>query len=175
MRTQIQLIALVAVLTFFATLIFAQVFTRPGATSPPLAIGDVTGLSSELASRPVKSPTYTVNRTAKINPAGQIESLTGESSDCVRVDGTAAPCPTGGGGGTPVRFADDETPAGSVNGTNASFTLANIPTPEASLLLFRNGLRQRRNVDYTIANSTITFLSGSIPQTGDQLAAHYRY
>src|SRR5678809_767545 len=36
-------------------------------------------------------------------------------------------------------FADDETPSGTVNGSNVTFTLAHTPNPSASLQLFVNG------------------------------------
>lgn len=64
-----------------------------------------------------------------------------------------------------------ETPAGTVNGTNPTFTLTVIP---ASLLLFRNGVLQDEGVDYTLVSQTITFMSGAIPQVGDILIAYYQ-
>ncbi|MGC2656621.1 MAG: hypothetical protein WA324_01495 [Bryobacteraceae bacterium] len=74
---------------------------------------------------------------------------------------------------TPV-FIDGETPGGTINGGNATFTLANAPSPATSLDLYRNGLVQSVGVDYRISGNTITFLPGSIPQTGDLLQAFYR-
>jgi hypothetical protein len=71
-------------------------------------------------------------------------------------------------------FADLETPAGAVNGTNAMFTLSGIPMPAASLMLYRNGLLQKAGVDFTISVDQITFLPGAIPQAGDLLQATYR-
>jgi hypothetical protein len=71
-------------------------------------------------------------------------------------------------------FVDSETPGGTVNGTNTSFTLANSPSPATSFALYRNGLLQSPGVDYTLAGMTLTFLSASTPQTGDLLQASYR-
>jgi hypothetical protein len=71
-------------------------------------------------------------------------------------------------------FADVETPAGTIDGTNAEFTLAGVPLPAASLMLFRNGLLQRTGVDYSISLNRITFLPTAIPQAGDLLQATYR-
>jgi len=76
--------------------------------------------------------------------------------------------------GASALFVDGETPGGVVNGTNNSFTLANSPSPSASLALVRNGLLQSPGVDYTLSGMTITFLSVSTPQTGDILQASYR-
>jgi hypothetical protein len=71
-------------------------------------------------------------------------------------------------------FVDAETPTGTANGTNASFTLANPPSPGGSLTLYRNGLVQSNNIDFTLSGSTITFNAASIPRTGDILQAYYR-
>lgn len=51
-------------------------------------------------------------------------------------------------------FVDNETPSGTINGTNAAFTLANPPA--STLHLYRNGLRQNPAIDYSVSGSTIT-------------------
>ena len=71
-------------------------------------------------------------------------------------------------------FVDDETPAGTINGTNLAFSLANTPAPSSSLSLYRNGLALAQGTDYMLAGSAITFTSASLPQTGDILMAYYR-
>jgi hypothetical protein len=109
-----------------------------------------------------------------INQAGQIDAASGSLGDCVRVDGSSGPCGSGGGG-TSDNFVDAETPAGTVNGSNATFTLASAPSPAGSLALYRNGLFQRQSVDYQLSANTITFFLASIPQTGDLLVANYRF
>lgn len=82
----------------------------------------------------------------------------------------------GGGGGTVPSFADNQTPAGVIDGANDTFTLAQAPNPAASLQLFRNGVLQGPVAyDYTLAGLTITFEAASIPQVGDKLIAFYRY
>lgn len=70
---------------------------------------------------------------------------------------------------------DGETPSGAINGSNPTFTLSKAPKPNTSLVLTRSGLVQALNTDYMLNGSTITFLSGTIPQTGDILRAWYRY
>lgn len=74
-------------------------------------------------------------------------------------------------------FSDAETPSGTVNGTNATFVLSHVDVATgASLILTRNGIvQQAGGNDYTLTSSTVTFVSGSIPQTGDVLLAWYRY
>lgn len=72
-------------------------------------------------------------------------------------------------------FVDSETPAGTINGTNPTFTIANTPVA-GSVHLYKNGLRQRpgAGADYTISGSTITFTAGNIPAGADTLLADYR-
>jgi hypothetical protein len=71
-------------------------------------------------------------------------------------------------------FVDAETPVGSINGTNLTFSLANTPAPASSLALFRNGLAMSPGVDYTVSGSVVTFRGVSLPQAGDTLLAFYR-
>jgi hypothetical protein len=73
-----------------------------------------------------------------------------------------------------VGFIDGETPAGAINGVNNIFTLTQSPNPAASLALYRSGVRLRAVADYTISGSTVTFVSGHVPQTGDVLQGSYR-
>jgi len=76
--------------------------------------------------------------------------------------------------GSNAVFVDAEVPAGTVNGVNTGFTLANSPAPISSLTLFRNGLLQRLGTDYTLSGPSITFAPGSVPQGGDFVRAYYR-
>ncbi len=66
----------------------------------------------------------------------------------------------------------NETPTGSINGANATFTLATAPS---ELLLHVNGLLQHAGAsnDFTLSGATITFNAGAIPQTGDVLLVTY--
>ena len=87
---------------------------------------------------------------------------------------------TGGGTGTgDVSFADAITPVGTINGTNAIFTLPQSPTPGTSLWLVKNGRVMFPAIDYTLVANTITYASGSIPQSGpgtpDVHICWYRY
>lgn len=69
-------------------------------------------------------------------------------------------------------YVANETPGGSVNGTNISFTLANAPQVN-SLELFLNGqlLEPGSGNDYTISGAAITMLFA--PLSGDKLRAYY--
>ena len=150
--------------------------TTGGNTTPPptLTVPDITGLAEELANRPVKGFAYATDRILKSGPTGALESVQGNLTDCIRVDGTSGPCGTGGTGSSGPGFVDQETPTGAINGSNTVYTLSQAPNPAASLQLFRNGVHMKAGVDFTLSGVTITFGSLSIPQTGDLLLASYR-
>jgi hypothetical protein len=141
--------------------------SAPG-NSTPIVESAVVGLVSDLAQRPIKGPGFGTGSVAVINQNGQIEAAVGDVGDCVFVDGTSGPC-----GGQVSQFFDAETPGGIVDGSNATFTLANPPSG-SSLSLYRNGLYMSANFDYTLSGSTITFIPAGTPQPGDQIIANYR-
>jgi len=135
-----------------------------------IAISDVSGLQNALNVRPLMGTGFTVSRSAVIDATGAIDGASGNSSDCLHVDGTSGPC----GSTASTTFIDAEVPSGTLDGSNASFTLANIPNPASSLALFRNGLLLTQGGDYTLSANTITFQTGAIPQPSDLLSASYR-
>lgn len=67
-----------------------------------------------------------------------------------------------------------EIPAGTINGTNATFTTTYAPNPVGSLLVIVNGVIQAQ-ANYTLTGNTITFSSGSIPHTGATLETWYAH
>ncbi len=140
-----------------------------------ILISDVTGLATELATRPASGINYQPGRTAVINTSGQIDAATGNLSDCIHVDGTSGPCGSGSSGsGGSASFVDAETPAGIADGTNTAFTLLAAPSPSSSLALYRNGLLMRSSLDFTLDTNHITFIPAAAPQPGDVLVASYR-
>jgi hypothetical protein len=145
-----------------------------GGSTPPaqtsMGISDITGLQAALNIRPVEGTTFAVGRAAVIDSTGAVDGATGNLGDCMHVDGTSGPGGTSGTG----TFVDAEIPGGAVNGSNTSFTLANIPAPATSVELFRNGLLLQQSNDDTISRNSITFLSSTVPQTSDILIASYR-
>jgi hypothetical protein len=81
-------------------------------------------------------------------------------------------------------FADSETPAGTINGTdgtdgNATFTLSHAPSPAASLQLVKTdvgtGVVMIAGVHFNLSGLTITYTSGNIPIAGQTHRASYRY
>lgn len=79
----------------------------------------------------------------------------------------------GGGGGTGDTWVTKEVPTGSINGTNATFSLASTPVA-GSEHVWLNGILQRSGSgnDYTISGSTITMTPA--PLTGDALQVSYK-
>lgn len=71
-----------------------------------------------------------------------------------------------------VQFVDAEVPGGAINGSNGTFTLANIPNPPASLLLFLNGTLQIQGTNYTLVGNTITMAA---PASSSTLLGWYRF
>ena len=130
---------------------------------------DVVGLISDLGARPLKGPGYAAGRVAFVNPTGAIETVTGAPTDCVRVDGSSGPC-----GGTQPSFVDSDSPAGLVDGANTTFTLSGVPSPAASLTVYRNGMLQKVGQDFTLSGNQIQFVAAAAPQAGDTLVASFR-
>ena len=66
-----------------------------------------------------------------------------------------------------------EVPTGTINGVNATFTLANTPIAGTEQVHL-NGIYQYPGAgnDYTISGATITMLN--VPQTGDRLVVDYQ-
>ena len=139
-----------------------------GNLTSAMGITDVTGLRTELDLRPARGATWAPRRAAVIGTAGTLESALGSDTDCVRVDGSSAPC------GAVVGYVDADIPTGVVDGVNRTFTLALTPAPVDSLRLFLNGLLQVRSVDYTLTGNGIFLLTPRPPAPGSVLLAWYR-
>jgi hypothetical protein len=140
-----------------------------GGTGENVEIDQVTGLRGELDIRPKQAPGYMPDRVAVITTAGELGAVVGSLTDCIRVDGTSAPCGIGG-----AVFVDLETPSGTVNGSNANFTLSISPNPGGSLMLYVNGVLHRAVNDYTLSGASIQFQPSRIPAAGSVLMASYR-
>jgi hypothetical protein len=142
-----------------------------GATGP-IPESDVTGLVADLAARPVEGPAFAPGAVAVVDAQGLIDSVSGNPTDCVFVNGSSGPCGSGSGA---YSFMDGDVPSGTVNGSNDLFTLAAVPNPATSLYLYRNGLLQEAGTDYTLINNNmVQFTTTGTPQVGDTLLANYR-
>jgi hypothetical protein len=106
------------------------------------------------------------NLAAAVAPSGDVSSIS--AAGAVTLDVTKAQ--------TFARFVNRETPTGTVNGSNVTFTLAHTPVSGTERILV-NGIEQDAGAgnDYTLAGGTLTFLTGAIPQTNDKVRATYWY
>lgn len=66
-----------------------------------------------------------------------------------------------------------ETPTGTVDGANTTFTLANTPIANLSVIFTLDGIVQRNGsgLDYTVSGTTITFVTA--PVAGTEVFAYY--
>lgn len=70
--------------------------------------------------------------------------------------------------------AYQEVPTGVVNNTNQVFKLKNVPIARSEAI-YKNGMLMSRNIDYIIADDTITFANDQVPQIGCRIAVDYRF
>jgi len=146
--------------------------TDTGAT--PIPESGVVGLVADLGARPLMAPGFAAGHVAMINSNGQVDSVVGNPSDCVYVNGSSGPCGSGGSGSA-YNFVDGDSPVGTVDGSNTVFTLNGVPNPTSSIALYRNGVLQKSGFDYTLsAGAAIQFAAASTPQPADVLLASYR-
>lgn len=136
-----------------------------GGTTGSITINQVIGLSADLNA--INSSLTTFNSvTQGLNLL--ISNLTSTVNSLSNTVGNLS------GGATNANFVDAEVPSGTVNGTNATFTLNNTPSAPSDLYLYLNGILQINTVDFNLTGSVITFSSSEIPHTGDELLAYYR-
>lgn len=77
-----------------------------------------------------------------------------------------------GGGGGSANTVYGETPSGTIDGVNDTFTLVTTPIT-AKLRIYLNGQRLTDGIDFTFTGSTITMTT--IPYPLDILRADYEY
>lgn len=78
-------------------------------------------------------------------------------------------------GGSPGTFVSGETPSGTINSTNKSFTLANTPIKGTVVLIYNptNDISQflQFGIDFTVSGNAVTLINA--PVTGSSLLALY--
>lgn len=107
---------------------------------------------------------YIANSSGVLTPttlSGDVSSVSGVGSVTLASDIVRA-----------SNYVVREAPSGAVNGSNTTFTLANSPV-SGTEQVFLNGILQEPGAgnDYTIAGSTITYLTA--PATGDRIRVTY--
>jgi hypothetical protein len=136
----------------------------------PVPESDVVGLIADLGARPVKASSLAAGRVAFVDGLGALDSVDGNASDCVHVDGSSGPC----GSGAATSFVDGDSLTGIVDGSNGDFALSGTPAPATSLALYRNGILQKAGQDFSLSGAAVIFVAAAVPQPGDTLLASYR-
>lgn len=87
-----------------------------------------------------------INRDVRIDGDLTVQNLSGLAGDTVIVNenGTLAT----------IREVINETPAGTIDGVNVTYTLAHIP--DGLIRLYKNGQKLKLTTDYTIVDDVIT-------------------
>jgi hypothetical protein len=145
----------------------------------PISINDVTSLSADLSTIN-SSLTSLTSQIDALSPvvSGDSASLTSLTSTVTNltntVNGLISTVNSLTPSGSDAVFVDAEDPAGTIDGTNETFTLAHAPAPAASLSLYLNGLEKTSGVDFTLNGAAITFSASSTPEPGDVMETYYR-
>lgn len=71
-------------------------------------------------------------------------------------------------------FVENEIPTGSINGSNATFTLASSPNPDTSLEVWVNGQKLELTTDYSLSNDTLTTVRAYASIEVDSFYVNYR-
>ena len=147
----------------------------------PVGIIDGTNAKFTLAGIPAPAASLTLYRNGVALSAGADYTLLGPAISFMK---GAVPQPGDlleafyrtAGTGQLSKFADDEIPVGTIDGSNLVFSLVASPNPAPSLRLYKNGILQHQGADYTLSAAKITFAGANVaPQPGDLLVAYYRY
>lgn len=68
-------------------------------------------------------------------------------------------------------FWVDETPTGTINGSNTSFTISSASHESEAFNLYLDGLKLTNSTDYSLSSTTITMVTA--PAVGQSLRANY--
>lgn len=151
--------------------------TLTSATGLPISTGVAglgTGVATALALVPGAAGAIVVLDGAGNVPAADFPILTG---DVTTAGGTLTTVVNHTAGSGFVKYTDfvwNETPSGTINGSNPTFALAGTPANTSTALIgTMNGdvLQPGAGNDFTISGNTITMLV--VPQTGDKLLWSY--
>lgn len=153
--------------------------TLTSCTSLPVSTGISglgTGVATALAVAAGTAAGFAVLSSGLLT-ATEFPALTGDVTNTGGSLATTINHTSGSGFTKYTDFITNETPTGTINGSNTSFTLVNTPATGTSsvstLELYLNGqlLESGSGNDYTLSAGTITMLFA--PVTGDKLRANY--
>ena len=153
--------------------------TSPTLVTPALgtpASGVLTNCTGTASGLTAGNVTTNANLTGPVTSVGNATTIAAAAIGPTQLAAQATGTGLQGGNGSnlSIKVATRETPSGTINGSNTSFTLANTPV-SGTEMLFLNGILQRAGAgnDYTISGLTITY--NTAPQSGDTLLCTYFY
>lgn len=148
----------------------------------PIANGGTNSSTTLSGNRVMVSSGTAIVESAALTNGQILIGSTGAAPVVAAITGSANIVVTNGAGSITLsatglygtaNFVENEVPTGTVDGTNAAFTLANTPITN-SQVVFVNGLKQKAAVDFNITGAVITFTAGNIPQSGQYIEVNYR-
>jgi hypothetical protein len=167
--------------TLMTTTGYASVITTNNGTDLYFGTGAVSAMYIDSISHVtlLSIPSYSSGGTYLVSNSGTISSRTGAQ---VLSDIGAQATLSGSGyvksaSGTIsyVNTSFKETPTGTIDGSNAVFTIANTPVTGSEHVYVNGVLQEGGGADYTLSTATITFVAGAIPPTGSRLRVTYLY
>lgn len=69
------------------------------------------------------------------------------------------------------KFWVQETPSGTINGSNTAFTLSQTPFENETIMLFLDGLLLKQGTDYTVSGTSITMTTA--PALAQEMRVQY--
>jgi hypothetical protein len=165
-------------------LVFAQIGGGGSGTVTTVSVASANGFAGSVANA-TSTPAITISTsiTGVLKGNGTaISAATSGTDYAPATSGSAILKGNGSGGFSSAAVGTDylasssyvtrETPSGSVNSSNTTYTLANTPI-SGTEMVFLNGILQEPGAgnDYTISGVTITYLTA--PVTGDRLRVTY--
>lgn len=165
------------------SLVFAQVGSGSGTVSS-VSVASANGFAGSVATS-TTTPAITISTsiTGLLKGNGTAVSAAASGTDYAPATSGSGILKGNGSGGfstatagtdylTSANYITRETPSGSVNSSNTTYTLANTPIA-GSEMVFLNGILQEPGAgnDYTISGATITYLAA--PLTGDRIRVTY--
>jgi beta-galactosidase len=131
-----------------------------GSITLPIPISDVANLSNILAAKPNMGTTYSSNSAAMIDSSGNIGSVSGSPTNCVLVNGTSAPCSSGG---LPIAISNVTNLSATLSTLSSEFSTLNstVSTQGSSLVSLQTTVGSL-STTATSLSSSLTNLSSTV-------------
>ena len=135
-----------------------------------LEVADIVGLQTALDGKAALVHTHAIADVTGLQDALDSKSAVGHVHTISDVTGLQTALDTLQ---SAIKFVDDETPTGAIDGVNTTFTLAHTPT--AGFVLFFNGVRAKAST-YSVTGDVLTMVAApaNTPEV-DDITVQYRW